>query len=238
MNSEEQQNLDEIRQYYDGVYYKNRQASLKVTAHLRRLAEKLQLTQDHAVLDVACGAGEWLLACADQGARPHGVDLSSKAIAICKQNLPQGEFHACSAETLPFEDNRFDLITCLGSLEHFVKPELAIAEMLRVAKKGARFILLVPNQDFLTRKLGLFGGTDQVNAKEEVKTLNEWQELFESSGLVVKKRWKDLHVLSYYWVFAKGTLHAPLRLIQALMLVIWPLKWQYQVYHLCSMREK
>ncbi|MEX0950878.1 MAG: SAM-dependent methyltransferase, partial [Gammaproteobacteria bacterium] len=126
------------------------------------------------------------------------------------------------------------LVFCLGSLEHFLEQKQALEEMLRVARPEAIFIILVPNADFLTRKLGLFKGTDQVNVKEDVKTLEEWQELFDSAGLQVTERWKDLHVLSYDWICMHGWKKAPLRLLQAMCLVIWPLRWQYQIYFMCK----
>jgi hypothetical protein len=106
--------------------------------------------------------------------------------------------------------------------------------MARVAKKDARFVILVPNADFLTRKLKLFGGTNQKDAKEVVRTLEEWESLFEQAGLRVSRKWKDLHVLSWNWIGMNGWLRAPFRAMQALLLLIWPLRWQYQVYHLCE----
>lgn len=85
----------------------------------------------------------------------NGVDLSEKAITVCKTALLQGDFYSTPAEDLPFEENRFDVVTCLGSLEHFVDPGKALKEMVRVAKNDAIFLLLVPNADFLMRRLGL-----------------------------------------------------------------------------------
>ena len=147
--------------------------------------------------------------------------------------MPQGSFYAQPAETLPFDDGVFNLVTCLGSLEHFVDPVNSLREMVRVAKPDAAFVILVPNKDFLTRKLGLFGGTYQVDAKEVVRTLEEWQSLFSAAGLTVTERWKDLHVINRRWIM-HGRFYAwPFRLAQSLLLAIWPLKWQYQVYHRC-----
>ena len=103
--------------------------------------------------------------------------------------------------------------------------------MIRVAKPNAVFILLVPNADFLTRKLGLYGGTYQVDANEEVRTLEEWQSLFAGVGLKVERRWKDLHVISWQWILLDKWYKWPLRAVQAVMLALWPLRWQYQVYH-------
>ena len=58
-------------------------------------------------------------------------------------------------------------------------------------------------------------------------------ELFEQAGLRVTRKWKDLHVLSWSWITMNGWLPAPFRALQALALAVWPLRWQYQVYHLC-----
>lgn len=225
--------LEEMRSFYDDVYYADANKSLQATVHLRRIAKIAGVSADDAVLDIACGLGEWLRVCMNAGSSIAGVDLSERAIEYCKKHMPEGEFHAVAAEHLPFDDRQFDLLSCLGSLEHFVEPVVALKEMARVAKPNARFLILVPNADFLTRKLRLFGGTGQKDAKEVVRTLPEWQGLFEQAGLKVTARWKDLHVLSWSWISMNGWLAAPIRGLQALALVFWPLRWQYQVYHLC-----
>lgn len=223
--------LGRIRRFYNEVYYAQTEPTLQVSRHLRKLSRRTGVRPGLEILDVACGTGAWLRACHEQGGHVAGIDLSDKAIEVCKQSLPDGEFHATEAESLPFKDNRFDLVTCLGSLEHFVDPLQALNEMRRVAKADATIIILVPNADFLTRKLGLFRGTYQVDAREEVLTLKAWQDLFESAGLEVAERWKDLHVLSWSWIRLGGWLRVPARTAQALALACWPLKWQYQVYH-------
>jgi ubiquinone/menaquinone biosynthesis C-methylase UbiE len=225
--------VDQMRHFYETIYYRNK-IPQKPGRHERKLAEKIGINPARAVLDVACGTGEWLRACQEAGAAVAGIDLSETAIAGCRETMPSGEFHAGVAEELPFVSDRFDVVTCLGSLEHFVEPLRALSEMRRVARDGAQFLILVPNADFLTRKLGLYGGTDQVVAKEVVRTLEEWERLFSDAGLVVQERWKDLHVLSWKWL-RKGKWHLfPVRITQALLLCLWPLKWQYQVFFLCK----
>jgi len=228
---------DEIKRFYDNVYYKNIFFKKKISTYQSRLARRLKVTKSKAVLDVACGTGEFLRACNDLGAYVYGVDLSDNAIAACRKVLPEGEFYSCSAEKLPFDDNSFDVVTCLGSLEHFVNPISALREMIRVGKTDASFVILVPNKDFLTRKLGFFGGTYQVDAKEVVRTLDEWDELFRLSGLHVDERWKDLHVLSWSWISLNGWRHVLTRGTQALALTVWPLSWQYQVFHLAHSKK-
>lgn len=231
-----QRQLEEIRLFYDSIYHKSAKPVTRVSSHLRRLAARLDIRESQRVLDVACGVGEWLQACVERGAIPSGVDLSENAISACKTNFHNGDFHCSPAETLPFEDRKFDVISCLGSLEHFVEQEKALAEMMRVSKEDAKFLFLVPNSDFLTRKLGLFQGTYQIDAKEDVKSIKEWTHLFEDAGLMVDESWRDLHVVSWRWISAGKWHLIPLRAIQGLMLTLWPLKWQYQIYFLCRKR--
>lgn len=237
LDEKDEQALEEIRSFYDSVYYKEKTIR-QPRRHEKSLVKKLHVTTGLAVLDVACGTGEWLAACAEVGAVVAGIDLSERAIETCREILPDGEFYAQAAETLPFDDGKFNIVTCLGSLEHFVRPVQALEEMKRVAAGDAQFVLLVPNSDFLTRKLGLFAGTYQVDAKEEVRTLEEWDSIFNEAGLSVISRWKDLHILSWAWIRKGKWFQIPLRLAQALVMPLWPLRWQYQVYHLCIKSNK
>jgi len=223
-----------IRQYYDDVYYRSASGHGGTSRHLRGLARRIGVRGGERVLDVGCGLGEWLLAARECGAVPAGIDLSSKAIAVCRERMPEGEFAAGPAETLPFPDQSFDVVTCLGSLEHFLQPESALREMVRVGRPHARYVLLVPNADFMTRRLGLYRGTEQRAVREEARTLKAWGDLFRVAGLEVRARWADLHVLSRDWIMRSGIWRAPLRAAQALALAAWPLSWQYQVYHLCA----
>lgn len=226
--------LEEMKSFYDDVYYADAKKALQGSTHLRRLANKISVGPGQFVLDVACGLGEWLYVCRSAGADVSGVDLSERAIEFCKAELKDGEFFAQPAEQLSFPDGRFDIVSCLGSLEHFVDPVVALKEMVRVARSDGQFLILVPNADFLTRKLRLFRGTNQKDAKEVVRTLDEWEQLLDQGGMRVVRRWKDLHVLSWGWIGMNGIVQAPIRALQALSLAVWPLKWQYQVYHLCE----
>jgi SAM-dependent methyltransferase len=225
------------RDFYDKVYYQTHFLNEEVPRHLRRLAVRFQPWKGRWLLDIACGAGLWLRAASDLGAVPAGVDISQIAIQVCRKALPQAQLHCGPAEKLPFLDHQFDFVCCLGALEHFLDPERALAEMVRVAKRDAQFLLLVPNADFLPFRLGMYRGTDQSGLREEVRSLVDWQKLFQSAGLTVVKRWRDLHVLSASWITLGPWFFWPIRLAQALLLCVWPLSWQYQVYHLCRLQK-
>ncbi|MDR3323719.1 MAG: hypothetical protein LBS89_05910 [Zoogloeaceae bacterium] len=50
----------------------------------------------------------------------------------------------------------------LGALERFLDKSRALAEMRRVTKPGAVFLILASIAGFLTRRLDLYGGSHQV----------------------------------------------------------------------------
>jgi len=227
---------ERIRRYYDQVYHAGAVSTVKIARHHRQLAARLGPWDGRRILDIACGSGMWLRAVAALGAKPTGVDISKVALDVCRKELPDAALHCGPAEKLPFGDAQFDFISCLGALEHFLDPEGALREMIRVARPEARFLLLVPNADFPPLRMGIYGGTAQSSVREEVRSLDGWQDLFESVGFRVVRRWRDLHVLSLSWVTQGPWLLWPARLGLALVLPIWPLRWQYQVYHYCRLK--
>lgn len=224
---------DAVRAFYDGEYHTDSGGRNRLPWQLRRIANRVLDVKGMHVLDVACGKGEWLSELANIGAVPAGIDISTRAVEQCRKRLPSADIREGIAEHLPFEDDRFDLVTCLGSLEHFLDQPLALREMVRVSKPGATFLVLVPNSGFLTRRLGLYRGTRQTAIRETVRSLDEWKELLEQAGLRCVGRWRDLRPLSLEWILSGPWMMRPFRLLQALVLPIWPISWQYQIYFVC-----
>lgn len=228
---------DDVQHFYDNHYYSATAVCAPLPWHTHTIANRLGDLRGCEVLDIACGTGQWLADMAGRGARIAGIDISSRAVAQCRERMPAADIREGVAEALPFENDRFDLVTCLGSLEHFLDQPAALREMRRVAKVDAQFLILVPNAGFLTRRLGLYGGTGQAAIRETVWSLHAWAELLNDAGLEIRARWRDLHPLSRAWI-KNGPVHLwPIRAAQALALAVWPISWQYQVYFLCKARS-
>ena len=75
--------------------------------------------------------------------------------------------------------------------------------------------------------------SDQVAAREVVRTIDESENIFQESGLTVEERWRGLHVLNPGWIRQGLKWMWPVRGAQALILAIWPIRWQYQIYFRC-----
>lgn len=224
------------RTFYDQFFHRSITASprLTPTTHHRRLARRIGVGAGQSVLDVACGAGEWLGALAESGATPLGLDLSWRALHACSSAGITKRLCVGHAAELPFSSGAFDSVTCLGALEHFSDPGAALKELVRVSRPRATFLFLVPNANFLPRTLGVFSGTEQTNLRETPRTIPAWQELFRSAGLETVELWKDLHIVSWRWIFSKRPIRRlPIRALAAALLITLPLAWQYQIYFRC-----
>jgi SAM-dependent methyltransferase len=94
------------------------------------------------ILDVGCGSGERLAAFEGFGARPEnlfGVDLISDRIAAARKNYPEIAFELANAESLPFPDGAFDLVTVFTVFTSILDPRMAAnvcREITRVLAAG------------------------------------------------------------------------------------------------------
>lgn len=98
-------------------------------------------------LDIACGSGQVLVAFNRVGCRGVGFDLSEKRLGHCKRN---GLVVLCAdmTATLPFEDESFDLVTLISTLEHVEHPDLLVAEVGRVLGARGVVVIQIPNPRF------------------------------------------------------------------------------------------
>ena len=92
-----------------------------------------------SILDVGSGTGRALLAIkrAYPALRVVGIEPSPELRAQGhRKGLSPRELIDGDAQALLFEDESFDLVCEFGALHHIPKPQLAVCEMLRVARKG------------------------------------------------------------------------------------------------------
>jgi SAM-dependent methyltransferase len=95
------------------------------------------------VLDVGCGVGSFLRLVAERGGVPQGIDASETLISLAQTRLPDADLRVGEMEDLPWEDNRFDLVTGFNSFFFADDMVAALREARRVAKPGATVVIQV-----------------------------------------------------------------------------------------------
>jgi demethylmenaquinone methyltransferase / 2-methoxy-6-polyprenyl-1,4-benzoquinol methylase len=116
----------------------------------QRVVELAAVLPDHRALDVCCGTGDLAFALARQGAEVTGLDFSQAMLAIAETRrlkIPQSavtnpKFIQGDAQKLPFPDQLFDAVTVGYGLRNLASWETGLREMFRVAKPGARLVVL------------------------------------------------------------------------------------------------
>ena len=99
-----------------------------------------------AVLDVGCGDGSLTLSCWQKGASAVvGCDIDPRMVARATARAAQSNatigYAVGRAETLPFRDRSFDLVTVITVLAFVPEPVSAVREMARVLKPGGRLVI-------------------------------------------------------------------------------------------------
>jgi SAM-dependent methyltransferase len=106
--------------------------------------------RERDVLDIGCGAGLDLVRLAGAGARAAGIDLSGGSLALASRYLAVENVRALLAQAdavrLPFRDESFDLVLCLGVLPFAPDPSGIVAEARRVLRKDGLAILVAYNR--------------------------------------------------------------------------------------------
>ncbi|MGQ9653242.1 MAG: class I SAM-dependent methyltransferase [Thermodesulfobacteriota bacterium] len=108
--------------------------------HVERMENDLILdllkpAKGQSLLDVGCGTGNHLLFFRQMGLEVVGVDPSEAMLEVARDKLgPTADLQLVWAEDLPFDDNSFDIVTLITSLEFSHRPFLALQEAFRVAR--------------------------------------------------------------------------------------------------------
>jgi SAM-dependent methyltransferase len=110
------------------------------------ILEAAQLRPGLRVLDLACGVGDPALSIAAEvtpSGRVTATDLGPGMMSLAeelarKKGLTNIEFREANAESLPFANASFDVLTCRFGIMFFPDLGKALGECLRVLKPGGR----------------------------------------------------------------------------------------------------
>lgn len=154
------------RQEFYRQAYRRRKPSWRDCWEVYRGVIDGYVREDTRVLDIGCGHGDVLRDIYARTPHTYGVDPDADAL---KLNTIIRHTQVCTAESLPFEDNFFDLAVSAFVLEHLADPVSSFREIHRVLKPGGKAVFLTPNtwnynvwiiraipnrfHDFLTRRL-------------------------------------------------------------------------------------
>jgi len=155
-------------------------------------------------LELGCGAARWSIELARLGARPVGLDLSSRQLEHARHLMAEAEVDfpliEASAEDVPLPDASFDCVFCDWGAMTFCDPQRTVPEAARLLRPNGLFAFstATPIQflcqdvtaDRLTDRLvNDYFGMKRLEWENEVNfqlTYGAWLRLFRTSGFLVE----------------------------------------------------
>ena len=114
----------------------------RVPKHVSSVAKEAGVTSDAPILDIGCGtglSGEALSA--DGFSNLYGCDISEESLNLLqKKDIYTGLKPANLEQRLPYADEEFQCVTCVGTLSYVHQFEQLYREVRRVTAPGGLFI--------------------------------------------------------------------------------------------------
>jgi SAM-dependent methyltransferase len=130
------------------------------------------------LLECGCGAGRFTEILLAQGASVTSIDLS-EAVDANQENFPQSDTHRIAQADilrLPFAPQQFDLVLCLGVIQHTPNPEETITCLYDQVKAGGALIIdhYTHNFSWYTKSAPLFRRYLRRLSPEKGMKATEW----------------------------------------------------------------
>ena len=158
------------------------------------------------VLEYGCGAAQWSILLARQGARPVGMDNSARQLEHARRLLEEAGVdvplvHASAGEA-PFADASFDVVFCDHGAMTFQDPDITVPEVARLLRPGGllAFSHTTPlselcwrdDEELIDPELHRpYFGLGRIEWEDEpvafTRTQGEWIRLFRANGLTVER---------------------------------------------------
>lgn len=120
---------------------------------------RLKLHKGWKALGVGCGQGDEVAYLRFSGVEAYGFDNASKRTQVLRVNPKSAEyqinrenFFLADARAIPCKSDRFNLVVCLGVVQHIPESVQVIKEINRVLKNEGRLVVTASNKFGFTLK--------------------------------------------------------------------------------------
>lgn len=143
------------------------------------------------ILDIGCGVGAVDIFLANQGHKVTGIDISEKAVEICKKSAilatvaENTKFRVVDFPNESVRDKNFDLALCGEVLEHLQNDKIALKKIFTILKPKGILILSVPSLNAPLYKLRFVQRVDRQVGHLRRYSMEKLVELCKSVGFKI-----------------------------------------------------
>lgn len=203
----------------------------------------LNPVQGGIFLDSSCGQGRLVNLAKTKGQRAIGMDFAIEGLVIGSKYPDCAAYNVADGECLPLPSRSVDYVTHIGSLEHYMHPELGAKEIGRILKSSGKAAILLPNA------FGLFGNIryvmrygdvfDDGQPVQRYATYQLWYKILKQGGLKVirvksycevdfPRTWND-----FFWLIKR-----PQKIFRWLISFLIPLNLANHLVFICVPDQK
>ena len=128
------------------------------------ILSKLKLKPGEKILDIGCGNGKQAISYSKvvgQSGKVYGIDISQDLLDQAKEKSSTESLKIIfinhdANNPLPFEDKKFDVISCCFSIYYYSDVEKTLSEMKRVLRRGGRIFIAGPTVENAHEMLAVY----------------------------------------------------------------------------------
>jgi 2-polyprenyl-3-methyl-5-hydroxy-6-metoxy-1,4-benzoquinol methylase len=164
------------------------------------------------VADIGCGDGGNAQFCASRGARLILADIDSESVEraasrVAKEpNYAGCETYVTSSDPLPIQTNTATRIVCTEVLEHVDSPDRLMAELARIGRPDARYLLSCPDprSEEIQKRIAAPSYFEKPNHIRIIQA-DEFARYVEGAGLVIEGRYSHGFFWNMWWTLFWAT---------------------------------
>ncbi len=155
------------------------------------LVSLLEPKAGRRLLDISCGEGRLVVLAERSGVQATGLDFAIEGVRKGHKQASGSGWVVGDGECLPIPDRSIDYITHIGSLEHYMNPEMGAREIARILKPDGKACILLPNAFGLLGNIRHVWSTgeifDDAQPLQRYATRRTWEALLVDNGLRILK---------------------------------------------------
>jgi ubiquinone/menaquinone biosynthesis C-methylase UbiE len=163
----------------------------------------IKLKNDSIALGIGAAYGAEFIPIKDYLKEIHILEPSDNLIAQTLENIPLKYSKPSINGKMPYEDNKFDIITCFGTLHHIPNVSFVMSELKRVLKPGGYLLIrepIISMGDWNKPRKGL-------TKYERGIPLNIFREIIKTNNFKILKERTCLTMLFFLQKLFKTTLY-------------------------------
>ena len=181
-----------MRKWYSKEYFDEFKWGATYRPRTFNIRNAVKTYNPKTILDVGCGTGIIVKKLRDDGFDAVGIDFSPDA----GKDIP-GYFKVADIMDIPYPDNSFDMVLCMGVLEHIREEDIdqAYSEMKRVGGKIIASIGLRPSNYFIMKN-----GEKSPEYHITIKPMEWWEKKVPEIEIINNKKYAKSTYNGNLWV--------------------------------------